>query len=315
VAAIDPALVAGLVRDPAVSTSYTVILSPPGLDRIFLHCPGANDSFDAGDIDYELVRQARLFHFGYPPVMRRMYSQGGHGLVEVFRRAKAAGATTSLDMTSPDPLSEGGQADWISILRRTLPYVDIFLPSFEELLFMLRRELHDELQRATGGDLLSAASPELVSGLGQQLIDMGVHIAVIKMGSCGLFVRTGSAAALAGMGRGAPADPVAWADRELRSACFQVQVVGTTGSGDATIAGFLSALLRGLDLRQSATMAVAVGACNVEAADALSGLCSWEDTLARVQSGWPRRALTVEAPGWASAGSGLWEKVLPQKGS
>lgn len=45
-------------------------------------------------------------------------------------------------------------------------------------------------------------------------------------------------------------------------------------------------------------MAVAVGACNVEAADALSGLLSWNDTLNRVNAGWPRRALNLSAYGW-----------------
>ncbi len=47
--------------------------------------------------------------------------------------------------------------------------------------------------------------------------------------------------------------------------CFDVEVVGTTGSGDATIAGFLSALLRDASPEEAMTMAVAVGACNVEA--------------------------------------------------
>ena len=63
----DPRLTGGLVVDPAVPTSYSVILSAPGVDRIFLHCPGANDDFCAEDVNYDLVAQARLFHFGYPP--------------------------------------------------------------------------------------------------------------------------------------------------------------------------------------------------------------------------------------------------------
>jgi hypothetical protein len=45
-------------------------------------------------------------------------------------------------------------------------------------------------------------------------------------------------------------------------------------------------------------MAAAAGACNVEAADALSGLRSWEETLARVEAGWPRQKLEFAAPGW-----------------
>jgi hypothetical protein len=50
-----------------------------------------------------------------------------------------------------------------------------------------------------------------------------------------------------------------------------------------------------------------VGACNVEAADTLGGVRSWEETLRRVASGWSRHDLRIEAPGWGfDAGAGLW---------
>jgi hypothetical protein len=35
--------------------------------------------------------------------------------------------------------------------------------------------------------------------------------------------------------------------------------------------------------------ALAVGACNVEAPDALSGIRSWEEILQRITSGWSQR--------------------------
>ncbi len=306
----DPALSGGLVEDPGSVTSYSVILSAPGVDRIFLHCPGANDAFGPEDVNYGLVGQARLFHFGYPPLMRRMYSNGGAELESVFRQAHATGATTSLDLSFPDPSSESGQVDWPRILGRTLPYVDIFFPSFEELLFCLRRELYEDLTRQTNGSLLDAATPELISSLGEEIIALGARIAVIKLGDRGLYVRTSGADRLAAMGAAAPLDPASWADLEMRSACFLVQVVGTTGSGDATIAGFLSGLLRGLQPLETITAAVAVGACNVEAADALGGLLTWEDTLARVGAGWQKVALDFQAPGWEQAGTGLWQRHL-----
>lgn len=304
----DPALVQGLVTDANESTSYTVVMTAPGVDRIFMHCTGANDAFGSEDIDYDLVAQARLFHFGYPPVMRKIYANGGKELEEVFRRAKATGVTTALDLTAPDPESPGGKVDWLGILGRTLPYVDVFLPSFEELLYCLRRKDYDELTCTTSGCLLDAATPELISALGQQILDMGTKIAVIKLGDRGLYVRTASASVLAQMGRGQAADLQQWGDVELRSACFKVDVVGTTGSGDTTIAGFLSGLLRGLSPEETITAAVAVGACNVEALDALSGLRSWEDTLARVSAGWAYLPLDFAAPGWQAVHDGLWIK-------
>jgi sugar/nucleoside kinase (ribokinase family) len=100
------------------------------------------------------------------------------------------------------------------------------------------------------------------------------------------------------MGRAAPQDLSAWANREIWAPCFQVDVVGTTGAGDATIAGFLSGLLRGMSIEQCITAALAVGACNVEAADALSGVRTWEATQDRIQAGWERHALQLDAPGW-----------------
>jgi hypothetical protein len=41
-----------------------------------------------------------------------------------------------------------------------------------------------------------------------------------------------------------------------------------------------------------------VGACNVEAADALSGIRSWDATQARIVGGWARAPVIIDAPGW-----------------
>ena len=79
---------------------------------------------------------------------------------------------------------------------------------------------------------------------------------------------------------------------------FVTSVAGTTGAGDAAIAGFLAALLRNLSPIEAVTLAAAVGACNVEAPDALSGIRGWAKTLARIEAGWPRRPIVVETPGW-----------------
>jgi sugar/nucleoside kinase (ribokinase family) len=305
----DPALLDGLVTDAVSPTSYTIVVNPPGIDRIFLHCTGANDTFVAADVDLTLVKQATLFHFGYPPIMRQMYVNQGRELTEVFRRARSTGVTTSLDMSFPDPSSESGRAPWKAILEATLPFVDIFTPSFEEIVYMLRRDTYEEMRRAApGGDVLALLTPELLTDLGAEMLAMGARIVLIKLGNRGAYLRTCSAERLAGIGAATPAALADWAERELWAPCFQVNLVGTTGSGDATIAGFLSALLRGFGPQQAVTAAVAVGACNVEAADALSGIRSWDETLARVTSGWKRLPLVVDAPGWRWDAHGeVWE--------
>ena len=43
--------------------------------------------------------------------MRRMIERDGAELADLFRRARAAGATTSLDLTMPDPNSFSGRVD------------------------------------------------------------------------------------------------------------------------------------------------------------------------------------------------------------
>jgi sugar/nucleoside kinase (ribokinase family) len=294
-----PGLANGMVVDPAVHTSYTVIINPPGVDRIFLHCPAANETFSARDVRYDVVGRARLFHFGYPPILKLMYEDGGAQLVDMFRRARETGVTTSLDLSLPDAASAAGRVDWAAILRAVLPYVDVFLPSIEETLYMLRRETYRELVQAAGGaDFLRLITPELLSDLGGQILALGSKVVGLKLGERGLYVRTAGRDAIAALGAARPAHPAAWANRELWAPCFQVQVVGTTGAGDSTIAGFLSGLLRGLSLEDTVTAAVAVGACNVEAADALGGIRSWEETWRRVRAGWPRHDLRLDAPGW-----------------
>jgi len=294
-----PGLANGMVVDPAVHTAYTVIINPPGVDRIFLHCPAGNETFSARDVRYDVVGRARLFHFGYPPILKLMYEDGGAQLVDMFRRARETGVTTSLDLSLPDAASAAGRVDWATILRAVLPYVDVFLPSIEETLYMLRRETYRELMQAAGGaDFLRLITPELLSDLSGQILEMGSKVVGLKLGERGLYVRTAGRAALAALGAARPAHPAAWAAKELWAPCFKVEVAGTTGAGDATIAGFLSGLLRGLSLEDTLTAAVAVGACNVEAADALGGIRSWEETWRRVQAGWPRHDLTLDAPGW-----------------
>lgn len=291
----DPRLTAHLSVAHGEPSSYTIVINPPGVDRTFLHCPGTNNTFGPEDLPAALLAEARLLHLGYPPLMRRMYADGGVELAALMCRAKGAGATTSLDMAMPDPAGPSGRADWRGLLTRVLPHVDLFEPNVEELLFMLRRPRLEELQRSPEG-VLDALAPDEVSALAGEALTMGARMVAIKLGHRGFYLRT--AASLDDMGRGAPADPSGWAGRELWAPCFRVDVVGTVGAGDATSAGLITGLLRGQTAEAALTSAVAVGACNVEAADATSGVRSWDETQHRIGAGWARLDARVAAAGW-----------------
>ena len=300
----------GMIEDAGAATSYTVILNPPGIDRMFLHCPGANDTFCAGDVPYDAVADARLFHFGYPSLMRRMFEREGRELAAMMRRVKRLGVTTSLDLSFPDSASPAGHADWRAILRAAMPFVDVFMPNFEETLFMLRRERFDALYAGGGEDgVLAGADAALLRGLAGELLGWGARVVGLKLGHRGLYVRTAEGAAMEAIGAARPRRPREWAGREIWAPCFRVRVAGTTGAGDATVAGFLAALLRGCALPDAVTAAVAVGACNVEAPDALGGIRTWEETMRRISRGWKRRPMPAPGPDWTrDRVSGAWER-------
>ncbi len=303
---VHPTLSDQMIVNSGESSSYTIVVSPPQVDRIFLHYSGANDTFGAADIpDLDGVS---LFHFGYPPLMRRMYIDQGAELVTILRMAKQRLLTTSLDMARPDPQSDAGRADWPAILRQVLPYVDVFLPSFEEILFMLDRGRLEDLKRAAGEDEPTLfADGRLLEEIAEQLLAWGAGAVGIKLGDQGLYLRTAaSPSRWDDAGSVFAGNTALWRRRELLAPCFLVEAVGTTGAGDSTVAGFLAALLRGMAPVDALTRAVAVGACNVEAADATSGVPSWDVVQRRMESGWARRPVKLSLTGWEWDARGVW---------
>jgi sugar/nucleoside kinase (ribokinase family) len=290
----DPALADGMIVTPGEVTSYSVVISPPGSDRIFLHCSGANHTFSAADLLAQSFGGAAILHFGYPPLMRGMYRDGGADLAAIMREARRHGLFTSLDMALPDPSSEAGQVDWRALLQRVLPFIDAFLPSIEETLFMLDRARYDELRAQFGvAGVIEGVDAALLARLADELLLWGAHIIGLKLGDQGFYLRTaqdvGGATLLSSGG---------WANRELLVPCFQTTVAGTTGAGDATIAGLLTALLAGMAPEVAIRSAVAVGAYSVEHVDATSGVHSWDETQRRLQTNWTTCPLRLPLAGW-----------------
>ncbi|WNR46177.1 carbohydrate kinase family protein [Paenibacillus roseipurpureus] len=307
---LEPSLASGMIVSPDEHSSYSIVISPPNMDRTFLHATGANDTFSASDLKQDQLHGAKLFHFGYPPLMKTMYEHEGTELATLLKKAKDTGLTVSLDMAKPDPESIAGKADWRTILTRTLPFVDVFLPSFEEIVYMLDHERFDLMMKeARGGDLLPFANGELLAQLSSELIQMGAAIVVIKLGEHGLYVRTTSdEKRFAQMGLcSPPQDQLGdWLNCELISSCYEVDVVGTTGAGDSTIAGFLLGLTRTLTLTDSLQTAVAVGACNVEYADATSGIPKWAVIVERINKGWNKREMKLKLENWILNEDQIW---------
>ncbi len=156
----------GVARDEKASTSATMVMVSQDGERSFIHCLGANATFTADDIDWELVKKAKLLHIAGHFLMPGF---DGQPCADVLRKAKELGVTTALD-TAWD-----ASGKWLQTLRPTLPYIDYFVPSYSEA-----RRCVENLE---GRD-----SPENVARFFQ---DQGVGVVALKMGEVGSYIRAG----------------------------------------------------------------------------------------------------------------------------
>ena len=283
----EPTLGDNIRTLPNAASPYTVVIEPQNHDRALLTHTGLYNDYSQEDIDLEKVAGCKLFHLGYPTLLPRLFADDGANLLAALRAVKDLGVITSIDMSLPPPDSPSGRADWPAILGRCLPLIDVFVPSIEEIMFMLRP---DDLA-SWGEGLLESLNVGYLRRLADELLAMGAGIAGFKLGERGLYLRGADdrsrLAFLSSIGQAAET----WAAAEIWHPAFRVEVAGTTGAGDAAYAGLLAALMRGLDPEACARMACAVAACNIEAADATTGVRSWDATEARIAAGWQTRSI------------------------
>lgn len=297
----------GLKIQTQSSSSYSIVIAPPGIDRMFLHNPASNDTFTSNDIDFGLIRKSKLFHFGYPPIMRAVFEHEGEELKNIFRQAKKTGVTTSLDMSLPDPNSLSGRVNWRMILEKALPYVDIFLPSIEEAYFILnQKEFLEAHTKKAGPDFINSLKPELFTEFADEFIRMGCKMTVLKSAHRGIYFRSAPESRIMEMGACRPVELESWASRELWCPSFHIyKIASATGAGDAAIAGFLTALLRDVNVEDALKIASCVGYQNLHKLDAVSGIKSWDETHAILYKGNLKlNEFHIQSPGW------YWEKDL-----
>jgi sugar/nucleoside kinase (ribokinase family) len=151
---------AKVVRFPGKTTGLTVIL-PQRKGRYILTYPGTMHDMSVKDLDLNYVFGAKHLH------LSSYFLQKGirPGLVELFRKAKEAGLTTSLD-TNDDPENR-----WSDDIQLVLKYVDILLPNENEACKLAKA---DDVARAAG------------------ILSQRVPLVVIKRGSQGAIGRRGN---------------------------------------------------------------------------------------------------------------------------
>lgn len=104
-------------------TSSSVVLLDKSGERSFLHNPGANAKLDIKNIDLDLLQQSDILFIGGALLMPNF---DGPQMAEVLRVAQQAGVYTVLD------IGWDASGKWMEILEPVLPYVDLFVPSFDE---------------------------------------------------------------------------------------------------------------------------------------------------------------------------------------
>lgn len=283
------------------STSYTIAICIPGIDRFYLHHCGANDTFGYDDMDFDLVERSKLMLFGYPPWMKELYDNTGAQLTKILKKTKELGTTTALDLSIPDVNSPAGQVDWKAILNNWVPLTDIMVPSAEEVFFFLYKDKFLDIKANLGAkdSVLDHMTVKDISTLGSDLIEMGTAIAMVKCGHRGLYVRTAGQDRLEKLGAAGCSDLENWANRELWFPVYEEEkFVGALGSGDSAIAGFLSAFVWEHTIESCLRYANAAGSMNVTVPDGLTWNKGFEDLTKRIESGWKTKELEIDENDW-----------------
>lgn len=266
-------------------TAFSIVLAPKGIDRIFLESPGCNQFFDLTHIDFDAVSHSRLFHFGYPPLLKQFYINNGQQLSEIYSKVKKMGIVTSLDFSLPDPGSESGKVNWPEIMKDTLPFVDIFVPSIEEVLLTMMPEKYAEIDSMAGhDDFVDKVPVETVREIGQKIINTGVKILLIKMGHRGAYLITGDISDI-NRTKVVSLEHESWDRREIWCNAYAVdnsKIVNASGAGDTAVAAFLTAILDGEPAENAIKYAGMAGRDNLYCQNIYDDLSDWNQLTVKI---------------------------------
>ncbi len=225
----------GLVRKKGVQTSATMLPIRPNGERPALHVIGANGELSYEDINFDIIAQADFLHMGGATLLPKL---DGQPMADVLKFAKEHGLTTTFDQVLVK------KPNLIDIYSPCLPYVDYFMPGFEEA--------------------------QVICGLTNRLdvikffLDRGAKHTVFKMGGQG--------------------SSIAWYNshgtlEEIRLPVFKVPVVDSTGCGDAYCAGFIIGLSLGWDLEKAGLLGTACAALVITGLGSDAGIVNLEQTI------------------------------------
>ena len=280
-------LSAGIRTTGSAGTAFSIVIAPPGIDRIFLESPGCNQIFDASFIDLDAVSESRIFHFGYPPLLKQFYQNNGSQLVDLFSEIQKMGVVTSLDFSLPDPESESGRLNWPEIMHRILPVTDIFVPSLEEVFqIMIPGQYAEILSSNVTKDIIDQVILNKIREIGKQIVGSGVKILLIKAGHYGAYLLTGDVSSI-NEKAGLKLKTGSWNNREIWCTAYKadpLKVKNSSGAGDTAAAAFLSAILDSEEPESALRFAALAGRNNLYCKNIYEDLSNWEEMTEEIKS-------------------------------
>lgn len=277
----------GIKMTDQAGTAFSIVIAPPGIDRIFLESLGCNQIFGTSFINFDAISECRLFHFGYPPLLKQFYQNNGSQLVDLFSRVQKMGVVTSLDLSLPDPESESGSIDWPEIMQKVLPYTDIFVPSMDEVLQIMNpKEYAEILSSSVSSDVINQVIINTIREIGRRFIDSGVKILLIKAGHLGAYLLTGDVSSL-NEKAGLKLAKEKWNNCELWCKAYKadpLKIKNSSGAGDTAVAAFLSAILNNEDPDSSVKYAAMAGRNNLYCKNVYDDLSNWQDMTKEIKS-------------------------------
>lgn len=221
----------GLKVSNAANTSSSVVLVDSSGERSFLHSIGTNGVFTESDISYDIIKDSKIVFVAGSLLMPGF---DGKGCAVMLEKARSMKKTTVLDTAWDDT------GRWMQVLEACLPFVDYFIPSYEE-----------------ASMLSGETEPEKIAKV---FFDQGVGSVVIKLGKKGCYMQESPN------------------QQGLVVPTYnKISAVDTTGAGDAFCSGFLYGLSKDKSMQESCTLANAVGTHCIMKFGATTGIKSYHE--------------------------------------
>jgi sugar/nucleoside kinase (ribokinase family) len=223
----------GVIIDARAQTAATIVSVDADGERTFLHTRGCMKNFRAGDLLGRIpyLQKTSILAIGYLGLLPETEKDFPH----LFSTLKAKTSLKIFLDTAASPRVTP------KALREFLPYVDYFVPSYEEAVLITGKKAPEAIVDA----FLRAGAP---------------HVVGVKLAAQGCYLSDGTQAEFV-------------KGKRVR------RVVDATGAGDAFVAGFIAATVRGLDPFRAARVANAVAASCVCAVGASTAIKPFEEYL------------------------------------